>query len=54
MDNYKSMFESRISAGGSENYQNLKPQGNLRHTLYLFGPMIWRVMRRSAWKDAAN
>ena len=34
VDNYKSMFESRISVGRNENYQNLKPQGNLRQTLY--------------------
>ena len=47
VDNYKSMFESRISAGAVENYKKLKLQGNLRQTLFLHDPMTWKVMRRN-------
>ena len=54
MDIYRSMFESRISAGAFENYQKQKLHGNLMPKQYLHGPMTWKVMRRNAWKDSAN
>ena len=37
-----------------KNYQKLELQGNLTRTLFLHGPMILKVMKRSAWKDIAN
>ena len=54
VDNNKNMFESRISARAVENYQKQEFQGNLMRTLFLHGPMIWKVMQRSAWKDTAS
>ena len=54
VDDYKSMFESRISVGTLENYQKQKPQGNLTPNLSLYGRMTWKVMQRNAWKDCAN
>ena len=54
LDNYKSIIESRNSAGTMENYQEQKPQENLTPTLSLHGPMTWKAMQRSAWKDIAN
>ena len=54
MDNYRSMFESRISAGAVENYQKQEPHRNLMPKQYLDGPMTWKVMQRNAWKDIAN
>ena len=60
VDNYRSMFESRISAGAMEklqetkNYKKQKPQGNLMPKRYLHGPMTWKVMQRNAWKDIGN
>ena len=43
VNNYKTMFESRISAGGTE---KLSFSENLR--------MIWRVMQRNVWSDIVN
>ena len=37
--NYRSMFESRNSAGAMENYQKQKRRGNLMPKRYLHGPM---------------
>ena len=37
-----------------KNGQKLKLQENLRQTLFLHGPMTWKVMQRNAWKDTAN
>ena len=54
VDNYRSMFESRISAGAPEKYQKQKSRRNLMPKRYLHGPMIWKVMQRNAWKDIAN
>ena len=54
VDNYKSMFESRISAGAVENYQKPKLPRNLRQTQSLHGLMTWKVMRSNAWNDIAN
>ena len=54
VDNYRSMFESRIPAGTVENYQKQEPHRNLMPKQYLDGPMTWKVMQRNAWKDIAN
>ena len=54
LDNYKRMFESRISAGAVENYQKQEPRRNLMPKRCLHGPMKWKVMQRNAWKDIAN
>ena len=48
VDNYRTMFESRISAGGVENYHSLKI------FVFLRGLMIWRVMQRSVWNDIVS
>ena len=50
VDNYKILFESRISAGAMEKYQKRKPQGNLMPKRCLRGPVTWKV----TWKDIAN
>ena len=50
VDNYKNLFESRISAGAMTKYQKRKPQGNLMPKRYLRGPVTWKV----TWKDIAN
>ena len=52
--NYRSMFESRISAGATEKYQKQKPRGNLMPKRHLHGPMTWKVMQRNAWRNIAN
>ena len=44
VDNYKSMFESRISAGAWK----------ITRTLFLHVPVTRKVMQRNAWKDIAN
>ena len=48
VDNYRAMFESRISAGGTEKF----------HTLRIFasfhGLMIWKAMRRNVWSDIVS
>ena len=44
MDKYRSVFESRISAGA---------MGKIPER-YLHGPVTWKVMQRNAWKDIAN
>ena len=48
VDNYRTMFESRISAEGLENYHSLK--------IFVFphGLMTWLVMQRSAWNDIVS
>ena len=38
-DNYRSMFESRISVRATKNYQQQKPRGNLMPKRYLHGHM---------------
>ena len=48
VDNYRTMFESRISAGGTENYHSLKI------FVFLRGLMIWRVMPRNVWSDIVS
>ena len=52
VDKYRSMFESRISAVGIENYFT-QSQRNLKQT-FPHGPMTWKVMQRNAGKDTAN
>ena len=46
VDNYRSMFESRISARPTEKCQKQKPRGNLMPKRYLHGPMTWKIMQR--------
>ena len=50
VDNYRNMFESRISAGVKETYQF--PRNRMR--IFTHGPMKWKVMQRNAWKDIAD
>ena len=48
VDNYRTMFESRISAGGKEKYHFLK--------IFVFshGLMTWLVMQRNVWGDIVS
>ena len=48
VDNYRTMFESRISAGATENYRARKICVSLR------GRMTWWVMQRSVWNDIVS
>ena len=49
VDNYRAMFESRISAGGIwKNYHSLKI------FVFLHGRMTWWVMQRSVWNDIVS
>ena len=48
VDNYRTMFESRISAGEQKNFHSL------RIFVSLHGLMIWRVMQRSVWSDIVS
>ena len=48
VDNYRTMFESRISAGGVEKLPHLKI------FVFLHGLMTWLVMQRSVWNDIVN
>ena len=48
VDNYRTMFESRISAGGTEKYHARKIFVSLR------GPTIWKVMQRNVWSDIVS
>ena len=48
VDNYRTMFESRISAGATENYHARKI------CLFLRGPMTWKVTPRNVWNDNVN
>ena len=50
VDTYRSMFETRISAGVLEKPPSTgKLDANISH-----GLMTWKVMQRNAWKDIAN
>ena len=50
VENYRDMFESRISAGAKERLPySEKPDAHIFH-----GLVIWKVMRRNAWQDIAN
>ena len=48
VDNYRTMFESRISAGGVE---KLPQAQNLR---IFHGFMTWLVMQRRVWNDIVS
>ena len=48
VDNYRTMFESRISAGVTENYHARKIW------VSLCGPMTWKVMPRKVWNDVVS
>ena len=48
VDNYRTMFESRISAGRAENYHSLKI------FVFLHDLLIWRVMQRNVWSDTVS
>ena len=48
MDNYRTMFESRISAGRVEKLPFLKI------FVVLHGLMTWLVMQRSVWNDVVS
>ena len=48
VDNYRTMFESRISAGGIEKLPYLKI------FVFLHGLMTWLVMQRSVWNDIVS
>ena len=48
VDNYRTMFESRISAGEQKNYHSLKI------FVFLHGLMTWRVMQRNVWSDLVS
>ena len=51
VDNYRNMFESKISAGATEkSYLILRSLAQS----FLHGPKIWKVMQRNAWNDIAN
>ena len=48
VDNYRTMFESRISAGGTGGTGKLPYFENF---VFLHGLMTWKVMRRNVWSD---
>ena len=48
VDNYWTMFESRISAGGVEKLLSLKI------FVFLHGLVIWLVMQRNVWNDIVS
>ena len=48
VDNYRAMFESRISAGATEKLPCSEIFESLR------GPTIWRVMPRNVWNDIVS
>ena len=48
VDNYRTMFESRISAGDWKNYHSLK------RFVFPHGRMTWWVMQRSVWNDIVS
>ena len=49
VDNYRTMFESRTSAGGTE-----KLQGSEIFSVFLRGPTIWRGMPIIVWNDIVS
>ena len=48
VDNYRTMFESRISAGATKNYHTRKI------CVSLHGIMTWKVMSRNVWNDIVS
>ena len=49
VDNYRTMFESRISAEREQ-----KNSHSLKIFVFLHGLMIWRVMQRNEWSDIVS
>ena len=47
VDNYRAMFESRISAGATEKHAR-------KIFVFLRGHMTWKVMRRNVWSDVVS
>ena len=50
VDDFRSKFESRISAGGMEKL----PRTGILSRTFPHGLITWKVMQRNAWKDIAN
>ena len=48
VDNYRTMFESRISQEQLKNYHDRKLFESLR------GPMTWKVVQRNVWSDIVS
>ena len=48
VDNYRAMFESRISAGELKNFYARKI------CVFLRGLSIWKVMPRNVWNDIVS
>ena len=48
VDNYRTMFDSRISAGELKNFHTL------RIFVFLHGLLIWEFMRRYSWSDIVS
>ena len=48
VDNYRAMFESRISVEEQKNFHSLKI------LVFLHGLMTWLVMQRSVWSDIVS
>ena len=47
VDNYRSVFESRISAGATEKFTG-------KSVYFLRGPATWKVMPRNVWNDIVS
>ena len=57
VDDYRNMYESRISVGAMEKLPVSEKSGanhSLKIFVFLHGPMSWKVMQRSVWKDITN
>ena len=54
VDNYRSMFEPRISAGATEKLPTTRAMEKPMPKRYLHGPTIWKVMPRNVWNDIAS
>ena len=48
VDNYRTMFESRLFAEEQRNYQSLKI------FVFFHGLMMWSVMQRNVWNDIVS
>ena len=49
VDNYRTMFESRISTGGTEKFYHAR-----KFFVFVHGPTIWKVVRRNVWSDIVS
>ena len=52
--NYRDMFEPRISAGAKEKLPTRASGKPDAETIYILGPMTWKITQRNVWKDIAN